>query len=75
MLSISFLLSQRRPKDTRENILRTKEFTVNIISEPFVHAANATAVESPADTNEWLLAGLTPAKSVGIGPSWIEFFD
>lgn len=69
MLSISFLLSRRRPKDTRENILQTKEFTVNIISEPLVHAANATSVESPANTNEWLLAGLTPAQSVGIYPS------
>ncbi|KAF9451932.1 hypothetical protein P691DRAFT_806024 [Macrolepiota fuliginosa MF-IS2] len=44
MLSVSFALSARRPKDTRENILQTKEFTVNIISEPFIEAANSTSV-------------------------------
>lgn len=69
MLSVSFALSQRRPKDTRENILQTKEFTVNIISEPFIEAANSTSVESPADMNEWVLSGLTPAKSVSL---WVE---
>lgn len=69
MLSVSFDLSNpRRPKDTRENILQTKEFTVNIISEPFIEAANSTAVESPADMNEWLLSGLTQAKSVSARP-------
>lgn len=66
MLSVSFALSQRRLKDSRENILLTKEFTVNIISEPFIEAANSTSVESPADMNEWLLSGLTPAKSVSV---------
>jgi hypothetical protein len=35
-----------------------------MISEEFVEAANATAVESPADTNEWLISGLTQMESV-----------
>lgn len=34
LLSVSFSLSPRRPKDTRENIKDTKEFVVNMISEP-----------------------------------------
>ncbi|KAF5354834.1 hypothetical protein D9756_005362 [Leucocoprinus leucothites] len=72
LLSVSFALSQRRPKDSRENILQTKEFTVNIISEPFIEAANSTSVESPAGMNEWLLSGLTPAKSVLVKPPIVE---
>jgi flavin reductase (DIM6/NTAB) family NADH-FMN oxidoreductase RutF len=64
LLSISFQLSPRRPKDTRENILATKEFTVNIISEPFAEAANSTAVDAPADVDEWIISGLTKAVSV-----------
>ncbi|TFK95210.1 hypothetical protein BDV98DRAFT_578144 [Pterulicium gracile] len=58
MLSVSFSLSPRRPKDTRENILATKEFVVNIISEPFIEAANATCVEAPEEVDEWKLSGL-----------------
>ncbi|KAK0461177.1 uncharacterized protein EV420DRAFT_1477994 [Desarmillaria tabescens] len=57
MLSISFSLSSRRKKDTRENVLATKEFTVNIISQAFVEAANITSVES-SEADEWVLSGL-----------------
>lgn len=70
MVSISFALSPRRPKDTRENILATKKFTVNIISEPFIEAANSTSVESPADTDEWLISGLTMEPSVSSVKLW-----
>lgn len=36
MLTVAFTLSTQRPKDTRENILATGQFVVNIISEPYV---------------------------------------
>ena len=64
MISLSFSLSKRRPKDTRDNILNSKEFTVSIISEPFVEAANSTSVESSADHDEWIFSGLTKESSV-----------
>ncbi|KAK7463487.1 hypothetical protein VKT23_006835 [Stygiomarasmius scandens] len=63
LLSISFNLG-KRPKDSRENILSTKQFTVNIISEQFVEAANITSVEAPASVDEWKLSGLTMEPSV-----------
>ena len=66
LLSISFNIPSKRPKDTRENILATNEFTVNIISEPFVEAANATSVEAPDSLDEWGISGLTMADSVSI---------
>lgn len=72
MLSVSFNLSKRRPKDTRENILSTKQFTVNIISDSFVEAANATSVESPAATDEWVLSGLTPEASTLVKPALVR---
>ncbi|KAI0051206.1 hypothetical protein FA95DRAFT_1580759 [Auriscalpium vulgare] len=68
LISLSFTLSPRRPKDTRENILATKEFVVNLISEPFVAAANSTSVESPQDTDEWKVSGLTGETSVHVKP-------
>ncbi|KAJ3539200.1 hypothetical protein NMY22_g4837 [Coprinellus aureogranulatus] len=72
MLSVSFSLSKRRPKDTRENILSTKQFTVNIISESFVEAANSTSVESPATMDEWILSGLTPEPSALVKPPLVR---
>ena len=57
LLSVSFSLSQKRMKHTRENIVATKEFTVNIISEAFAEAANCTAAEAPAD-------GLSPRPAI-----------
>jgi hypothetical protein len=41
-----------------------------MISESFVEAANATSVESPATTDEWILSGLTPEPSVSVDLSF-----
>jgi len=72
MVSISLSLSPRRPKDTRENILATKEFVVNLISEPFVEAANSTSVEAPAEVDEWDVSGLTRAPSEHVKPPRVK---
>ena len=66
-MSISTTLSPHRPKDTRENILATRQFVVNIISEPFIEAANSTSVEAPAEVDEWIIAGLNEDPSVSNG--------
>ncbi|EGG01880.1 uncharacterized protein MELLADRAFT_53476 [Melampsora larici-populina 98AG31] len=57
-----------RQKDTAVNIRKTKEFVVNIISEPFVEAANFTSMDSPAGVSEWKLSGLTPQASLKVKP-------
>uniref|UniRef100_A0A8H7Y5K9 Flavin reductase like domain-containing protein n=1 Tax=Psilocybe cubensis TaxID=181762 RepID=A0A8H7Y5K9_PSICU len=72
LISISFSLSPRRPKDTRNNILATREFTISIISEGFAEAANSTSVESPADTDEWLISGLTKENSDIVKPPFVR---
>lgn len=71
MLSISFSLSSRRKKDTRENVLATKEFTVNIISQAFVEAANITSVEA-SEVDEWILSGLTMEPSTLVKPARVK---
>ncbi|KIK67335.1 hypothetical protein GYMLUDRAFT_192051 [Collybiopsis luxurians FD-317 M1] len=68
LLSVSFTLSPQKPKDTRENILATKEFTVNIISEHFIEAANSTSLDAPADVSEWIVSGLTMEPSSQVKP-------
>ncbi|KAM0793339.1 hypothetical protein ACM66B_000794 [Microbotryomycetes sp. NB124-2] len=50
-------------KGTALNILDTQEFTANIISEPWVEAANYTSVDAPHGVSEWPLSGLTPVAS------------
>ncbi|KAJ6593979.1 hypothetical protein B0H19DRAFT_1093131 [Mycena capillaripes] len=69
LVSVSFSLSQKRSKHTRENISATKEFTVNIISESFAEAANSTAVEAAVD--EWVLSGLTMTPSTLVKPACV----
>ncbi|KAL5484784.1 hypothetical protein ACEPAI_7426 [Sanghuangporus weigelae] len=68
LVSISFTLPSKGVKDTRENIKATKEFTVNIISEPFVEAANATSIDAPPDVDEFVVSGLTPLPSDIVKP-------
>ncbi len=50
-------------KETCQNILDTKQFVANLISESFVEAANYTSVDAPKDVSEWALSGLTPVPS------------
>jgi len=61
---ISCTNSPGRTHDTVLNIQATKEFTVNIISEPFVECANFTSVDAPMGHSEWPGSGLTMAPSV-----------
>ncbi|KAJ7072256.1 hypothetical protein C8F01DRAFT_1103152 [Mycena amicta] len=73
LVSIAFALSQKRSKHTRENTLATGQFTVNIVNQDFVAAANATSVEAPAEVDEWKLAGLTPMRSQMVQPACLYF--
>ncbi|ORY70024.1 uncharacterized protein BCR38DRAFT_97957 [Pseudomassariella vexata] len=52
--------SLEKPKDTLKNLVESKECVVNIISESFIEAANATSVDAPYDASEWDISGLTP---------------
>ena len=58
-----------RAKDTLRNILATKEFVVNIVSEDFAGRMNATAAQVAPEVDEFELSGLTPIASELIKPA------
>ncbi|GAA5834975.1 hypothetical protein JCM3766R1_002058 [Sporobolomyces carnicolor] len=53
-------------KGTCENILTTRQFTTNIISEHYLEAANYTSIDAPKGQSEWPLSGLTQVQSTTI---------
>ncbi|KAF8532529.1 hypothetical protein JB92DRAFT_2687646 [Gautieria morchelliformis] len=69
---ISCVNSPTRPRDSTVNIKATKEFTVNIISEPFMQHANFTSVDAPEGQSEWGGSGLRMAPSVSIKPARVR---
>jgi flavin reductase (DIM6/NTAB) family NADH-FMN oxidoreductase RutF len=65
------MLRPRPPmaKDTLRNIMATREFVVNIVSEEFVERMNATAAQVGPEVDEFELSGLTPLASELIKPA------
>lgn len=55
-------------KDTLRNIEQTGEFVVNIVSEDFAEAMNATSADFPPEVDEFEISGLTPAPSLIVRP-------
>lgn len=55
-------------KDTLTNILATKEFVVNIVSEEFADKMNLTSAEVAPEVDEFTLSGLTPLASELVQP-------
>jgi flavin reductase (DIM6/NTAB) family NADH-FMN oxidoreductase RutF len=50
-------------KDTLRNIEQTGEFVWNLATRPLAEAMNASCAPAPAEVDEFVLAGLTPAPS------------
>ena len=69
---ICFVAGQRSgplpAKDTLTNILATKEFVVNIVSEEFADKMNLTSAEVAPEIDEFTLSGLTPLASELVQP-------
>ena len=59
-------------KDTLRNILRTREFVVNIVSEEFAAAMNLCSGEYPPDIDEFKLSGLTAIPSEVVKPPRVK---
>ena len=56
-------------KDTLNNVLATKEFVVNMVTEETVERMNLTSQIVAPEVNEFELAGLTPIPSVKVKPA------
>lgn len=59
-------------KDTLNNIEKTNEFVVNIVSEDFVVQMNDCAIEYPAEIDEVVESGLTKEMSNTVSPPRIK---
>ena len=59
-------------KDTLKNVLETKEFVVNMVTEDLVEQMNMTAHPIPSHESEFELAGLTPEPSLKVKPPRIK---
>jgi len=56
-------------KDTLRNLVDTNECVINMVSEHFVEAANATSINAPYGISEWALTGLHPAPCTTVKAS------
>jgi flavin reductase (DIM6/NTAB) family NADH-FMN oxidoreductase RutF len=59
-------------KDTLQNIERTREFVVNVVSEEFVQQMNICSTEFPPDVDEFEASGLTPIPSDVVKPPRVK---
>jgi flavin reductase (DIM6/NTAB) family NADH-FMN oxidoreductase RutF len=63
LFTVGFVGSLEKAKDTLKNLTETGECVINIISEHFIEAANATSINAPYGVSEWDIAGLHQASS------------
>ena len=59
-------------KDTLNNVLKTKQFVVNMVTEDLVEQMNMTSQPIPSNESEFVLAGLTPIASLKIKPPRVK---
>jgi len=59
-------------KDTLNNVLATKQFVVNMVTEDLAEQMNTTAQSVPHDIDEFELAGVTPIASVKVKPKRVK---
>lgn len=59
-------------KDTLRNLVDTNECVINMVSEHFVEAANATSINAPYGISEWALTGLHPAPCTTVKASRVK---
>jgi len=64
--------SDASKKDTLNNILRTKEFVVNVVTEDIAEQMNICATEYPPGYNEFEESGLTPINSKIVKPPRVK---
>lgn len=72
IFTVGFAGGLDRAKDTLKNLLDTSECVINIISEHYLEAANATSVNAPYGVSEWALTGLHPAPCTDVKASRVK---
>ena len=69
---VSTTRSMQHNKDTLNNVLATKQFVVNMVTEALAEQMNTTAQSVPHDVDEFELAGVTPIASVKVKPMRVK---
>ncbi len=59
-------------KDTLVNIRRRRAFCVNVVTEPFLNAMNATSANVAPDVDEFTLAGLEAVPSKRVSAPYVH---
>jgi flavin reductase (DIM6/NTAB) family NADH-FMN oxidoreductase RutF len=59
-------------KDSLKNLTESGECVINIISDHFLEAANATSINAPYGVSEWSLSGLHPEKCKTVQASRVK---
>lgn len=59
---------ERAMKDTLRNVVDTREFVLNIVSEDFAEKMNECSATVPPEVDEFQLSGLTPIPSELVKP-------
>lgn len=72
MFVVGFSGGLDNPKDSLKNLLESGEAVINIVSEHYIEAANATSVNAPYGVSEWALSGLTPAPATVVKASRVK---
>jgi flavin reductase (DIM6/NTAB) family NADH-FMN oxidoreductase RutF len=55
-------------KDTLLNVIATREFVINVVTDAIVEKMNLTSAQVPPEVDEFELAGLTPLPSELVKP-------
>ncbi len=55
-------------KDTLLNVIDTREFVINVVTESIAEKMNLTSAQVPPDVDEFELSGLTPVASELVKP-------
>jgi flavin reductase (DIM6/NTAB) family NADH-FMN oxidoreductase RutF len=71
-LMFSTVRTGNKNKDTLNNVLQTKEFVVNLVTESLVEQMNITADSVAPEIDEFALAGLTPIASEKVKPMRVK---
>jgi len=68
---VGFSILHRSPEDLKnagDNIVRSGEFVVNLVSDDNLEQMNVSAIEFGPDVDEFAAAGLTPVPSAMVRP-------
>lgn len=72
IFGVGFSSTLANPQDTLRNLMDSGECVINIISDHYIEAANASSIDLPYGQSEWSLSGLTPADSEVVAASRVK---